>query len=473
MVHDVSARNDRLTIKTKLSYAIGGTVEILGLWVYGSLVNPVFVTFFGLSPTLVNTALGGTRLVGAFTDPIVGWLSDNTRGRWGRRRPFILWGSILCGLALPCLFLVPRSFDHHQIFWFMLLSSAIYAPLISLHGMPYQSLGAELTPSYHERTTVMSWKAYAQKTAGVVAGAGFSFATLSVFADRITGKPNLAQGAALFAALCGVVMILSGLLNFFCVSERYYEKASRQEQFSFVAALVETFRCKPFLVLLGTTLLYAIPTSLSGSLGYYAITYYICPRDLHAAANLTTWSGVAYAVMGMSGVPVAANLSRRFGKKRALSHALLASLGVFASSWWLFTPNAPWLSVLWAGFNGFSATALWVLLPSMSADVIDFAEMHNGKRLEGAFTSAYTWALKLGMAAATFVVGPLLDNVTRFNPRLEGEQTASTLWWIRVLFAAIPVAALMIAFGIAQFFSLTPDRMAAIRAELEARRGTV
>ena len=109
----------------------------------------------------------------------------------------------------------------------------------------------------------------------------------------------------------------------------------------------------------------------------------------------------------------------------------------------------------------------------MCADIIDFDEVRSGKRLEGAFTSVYSWALKLGMAVATFMVGPLLDNVTRFNSRLAGHQAADTIWWIRVLFAAIPLAALTGALVMTRLFPLTPERMAAIRSELEVRRGSI
>ncbi|HMA96483.1 MAG TPA: MFS transporter, partial [Polyangiaceae bacterium] len=461
-----SEREDRVAARTKFSYALGGTIEIFGHWVYGNLANPVFVTFFGLTPTLVNSALGTTRFVGACLDPLVGWVSDNTRSRWGRRRPFMLAGSVLSGLALPCLFMVPRTFDHRQIFWFMVVSTALYALFVSVHDMPHQSLGAELTPAYHERTSVMSWKAYVQKTAGVIAGAGFSFATIATFTDPSTGRSDMARGATLFAALCGAVMVLSGLLNFFWVKERYYQKARVQKRSRFAAGFAEAFRCRPFVILLGITSMYAIPTSISGALGYYATTYYVCPHDLHEAGNLTTWSGVAYAVMGIGGVPVAARLSRRRGKKWALSCTLFASTIAFASSWWLLTPSLPWLSVLWAGLNGFAATGLWVLLPSMCADSIDFAEVANGKRLEGVYVSTYTSTLKLGMALSTFAVGPLLDHVTRFDPRLGPHQTAHTLWWIRVLFLGIPVAALTVALVLSQLFPLTSERMAALRSEL-------
>ena len=109
----------------------------------------------------------------------------------------------------------------------------------------------------------------------------------------------------------------------------------------------------------------------------------------------------------------------------------------------------------------------------MCADIIDFDEVQNSRRLEGTFTSVYTWALKVGMALATFAVGPLLDNLTDFDAKLEGHQSVTTLWWLRLLFAGIPVIALIGALALCESFPLTLGRMAAIRKALEARRGTV
>jgi GPH family glycoside/pentoside/hexuronide:cation symporter len=262
-------------------------------------------------------------------------------------------------------------------------------------------------------------------------------------------------------------------VNFFLLREPYYEKAKRQEKVRFFRTFTGTFRCRPYLVLLAVAFVYAIPTGLVGSLGYYATTYFVCPNDLREAARISLYSGLAYALMGIAGVPVAAGLSRAFGKKWALKYTLVAGLLAFGSSWWMFTPTAPWLSVLCAGFNGFSAAGLWVVLPSMCVDVVDYDELRSGKRLEGAFASSFAWVLKVGMSAAIFIVGPLLDYVTGFDAKLAGHQSPETIWWIRVLFAGIPVAALVLALALAQAFPLTEAKMAAIREELEARRGTV
>lgn len=468
----VESTKNRVPFFGKLSYAMGGTSDIFGHWLYNALANPVFVTFRGLSPTAVSSAVGAARMVDAFTDPLFGWLSDNARTRHGRRRPLVLLGSLLAGLALPCLFLAPRSFNHQQVLVYMVITATLNAVFLSAGNMPHQSLGAELTPSYHERTSIMAWKASAQKLSGIITASGFWFATLPMFYDAATGKADIERGATWLAAVCGAIMIAAGLMTFFFVREPYYQKAKNQRKVPFLRTFVGTFRCRPFLVLLGVAFAYAIPTGLVGSLGYYATTYYVCPDDLPAAARITLYSGIAYALVGIAGVPVAASVSGHFGKKVALTYTLVTGLLAFGSTWWMFTPAHPALSVLCAGFNGFSAAGLWVVLPSMCADVVDYDELRSGKRLEGAFASSFAWVLKVGMSAAMLVVGPLLDYVTGFDPKL-AVQAAQTIWWIRALFTSIPVAALIVALGLAQLFPLTEATMSAVRRELETRRGAV
>lgn len=464
---------DKVPPPAKAAYALGGTTDIFGHWLYNSLANPVFNVFLGLSPTQVSLALGTTRFVDAFTDPLFGWISDNTRSKWGRRRPFILLGSVVAGLALPCLFMARPGWSNSQIFWFMLISASLYAPIISAYNMPYQSLGAELTPDYNERTSIMSWKAVIQKISGMMLGGALWLATRPFFNDPATGKPDVARGAMWAAAIAGGIMVISGLCNFIFVRERYYEKAQTQEKVGFLSMFGDTFRCRPYLILLGTALVYAIPTGLVGTLGFYASTYYVFKGDMAAASEISFWGGVAYAVFGIAGVPVAAGLAKKLGKRKALTFTLAAGLVAFGSSWFLYTPENPWLSVLCTGLNGFSATGLWVVLPSMCVDVVDFDEVQSKKRREGAYSSTFSWVLKVGMSVSMLIVGPLLDDVTGFDAKLGGNQSPETITWIRALFAGIPVVALVIAFFLVQLYPLTRERMKEIRETLEARRGTV
>jgi GPH family glycoside/pentoside/hexuronide:cation symporter len=466
----VTTEQDRVPFRAKLAYAVGGTTDIFGHWLYNNLASPVFNVFLGLSPTQVSLGTGTARLVDAFTDPLFGWLSDNTRSRWGRRRPYVLFGSILSGLALPCMFMASPSWSPSAILAFVIISAIVYAPIISSYNMPYQSLGAELTPEYHERTSVMSWKAATQKIAGMLVGYGVWFATRSWFADPATGRPNVARGAVWAGAICGAIMIVSGLFSFAFVRERYYAKAQSQVRVGFLAMFRDTFGCKPYLALLVIALVYAVPSGFAGGLNFYVVTYYVFSGDMTDAGGILGAGGVAYGACGLAGIPVAAWLSRRLGKPKALTVVLLAGLAGFGSAWWLYTPEAAWLTVVCSGFNGMAATGLWVILPSMCADVVDFDELSSHQRREGAYASTFSWTLKLGWSASALAVGPLLQ-WTGFDATLP--QSAYTLRAMRVLFAVTPVVALLIAVVSVQFFPLTQERMVEIRAELEARRGAV
>lgn len=461
----------KLSRSAKAAYALGGAPDIFGHWLYHGLSNQVFVTYLGLSPTQLSTALFTSRLTDAFTDPVVGWLSDNTRSKWGRRRPYILFGSLAAGLALPCLFMVSVDWSRSTLFAFVLVSSCLYAPLISLYNTPYQSLGAELSPDYDERTSVMSWRAIVQTLAAMLVNWAWWFASRPLFNDRSTGQPNLARGAMWAATIAGVIVILSGCVSFLFVRERYYQKARDQEKISFWSAVKQTLACRPYLILLGTALLFAVPTAMYGHFGYYVQTYYVFSGDAVAASTIGGASGVAYGLCSLIGVPIASAVSNRFGKREALKYTLLLGAIGLGSSYWLYTPSAPWLCIVSSGIYGVASSSLWVVLPSICADVVDFDELSTRRRREGAFSSIFSWVLKLGMSLSLLVVGPALA-LAGFDSGHK-TQSPSTLHAIRLMFAGLPALACLLALLLISFFPLSRGRMTDIRAELEARRGTV
>jgi GPH family glycoside/pentoside/hexuronide:cation symporter len=469
---DAGGPSEPLSTKTKLAFALGGSTDIFGHWFYNGLVDPVYNVFLGLSPTQVSITRATTLLVDACSGLLFGWLSDNTRTRWGRRRPYVLFGSIISGLALPCLFLARPGWSQQQIFLYMILSAVLYAPLIAAYNTPYQSLGAELTPDYNERTTVQSYKGMMQKTAGALISGSLWFVNRPFFVDPATGHADVARGAVWAAAIAGGWMTLSGIVNFAFVKERYYGKAQTQARVGFGRMFRDAFQCKPYLVLLGTALVYAIPTGLVNTLGFYALTYHVFHGDMAASGAITFWSGLAYMACGFLGIVGANQLSRRIGKHKTLMCTLSIGLVAFGSSWWLYTPAYPALSIVCTGLNGFSATGLWVVLPSMSADVIDFDELSSKKRREGAYTATFSWVMKVGMMLSMLIGGPLLE-ATGFDAKLGGAQSPGAILGLRLAFAGIPVTALLIALVLIQFYPLGTERMRQIRTELELRRGTV
>jgi GPH family glycoside/pentoside/hexuronide:cation symporter len=269
-------------------------------------------------------------------------------------------------------------------------------------------------------------------------------------------------------------MVVVGFINFKYVPERYYDTVqTRQKRVGFVEMIHKTFSCFPFVILLGVAFTYAIPTSAMNTLGYYAGNYYVAGGDLALYGQLAMYGGFAYAICGIGGIQPARILSVKYGKRAALAIILASGMITFGLSWVLFTPTNPWLMVIHSGLNGFCATGLWVILPSMTVDTIDYEEGRSGQRREGGFNSAFSWTMKAGMVAASVMAGTALDSLTGFNAELGGNQTPETMEAIRLIFALGPMGACVLSLAFLAFYPLSTERMHRLRVELEGRRGHV
>jgi len=474
----VTVLEDRVPVVQKVGYGLGTFVDMWGHWLYPGLANQVFNIYLGMSPALVSTALMINRLFDAVSDPLFGWLSDNTRTRFGRRRPYILVGAVLAGIGLPLMFLVSpgwgSTFGVSNYFWFMVVSSFFFIPVMSCFNMPYQSLGAEMTPDYNERTSVMSFKNGMQKIPEVAMFFALQFTTLPLFMDRITGKPNLLRGAQVYCVILGVLMVLVGIGVFALVRERYYHRVKEQHQsrVSLKETLYETLQCRPFRIQLLMRMTYALGTSMVGALGYYDTVYYVCRGDIIRATKWNSVMGLSGMAFGFAGIPIFALIAKRMGKRAGLMAVLGTAIFAFLGTWWFYDPSVPWLQIFASGLIAFTGAGFWTLEGSIAADVIDSDELISHKRREGAFYSCASWITKVGMALGAGASGFILAS-TGFDAKLEGAQSAHSLLMIRVFLAVIPIIGLVLAMIALSRFPLNPERMAEIRAELEARRGKV
>jgi len=516
-------QEDRVPIAQKIAYGLGTANEMWGSWLYPSIVWPVFNIFLKVSPALVSTALMCNRLADVFADPFFGWWSDNTRSRFGRRRPFILIGSILAGLLLPALMLVQTGWSEKAYFWYMTFSSAFYICVVASFSIAWNSLGNELTPDYNERTSVFSIRNMIQKIAeiGSFAAAAFCTATVWIGADKSnafdrlmlmlsnsviwfrklfvavvtfdfhslvtlirtpfgweTGakgglEPNVLLGAQVYTIILGIVMIIVGIIIFSVVKERYYTKlVTKQEGVKLTEGIWKCLSCRPFRAQVAMALSYGLGTSMVGALGYYTTVYYVCGGNLTLGSLWNLGMGFASMILGLAGVPFFAWVAGRVGKRGAMLTVQLCAILVFVSSWWLYNPNIHWLQLFASGLIAFTQGGFWMLYGAMGPDVIDYDELESGKRREGAFTSCGTWIMKVGLALGIGASGLILS-LTGFNAELGGNQLPGALTNIRLYFMAIPIAGLLLAMFALARFGLTPEKMADIRAQLEARRGKV
>ena len=311
---------DRVPLPQKLGYGLGSFLDMWGHWLYQSMAFHVFNVGLGMAPGLISTALGIKIFIDAVSDAIFGWLSDNTRTRWGRRRPFMLVGGVLAGIGLPLMFAVGKGWSNTEYFIFILVSLALYVPVMACFNMPWVSLGSEMTPDYHERTSVMSIKNAIQKIPELAMFVAAQFTTLAYF-NGPDGKPDILLGAQVYTSMLGAVMVAISLAMFFLVKERYYEKVVVTQTFKvpFKDTLYRTLRNRPFRKLLGTMMAYSLATAMVGLLGYYTTLYYVCGGDVARGTQWNSAMGVSGMVMGLAGIPFAGWLARHWGKRHALA----------------------------------------------------------------------------------------------------------------------------------------------------------
>ena len=492
----VIASADRVPLAQKLGYGLGTFFDMWGHWLYAGIAFQVFGSYLHVPFWQIAIAVILNRLFDAVSDPLFGWLSDNTRTRMGRRRPYMLVGSLLAGIGLPFLVAVTPGWEPSSYFWFMVISSALYLPLVSCFNMPFQSLGNELTPDYHERTKVFAFKNGVQKLPELGLFFSGQFFSMAVWVgadstnafDRIKqlfttraawdtaadgASPNMLLGAQVYLTLCGAIMIVMGLLSVALVRERFYSKlvAAKQERISIKETLWQTLKCAPFRIQLTMQLAYNMGLSMVSTLGLAVTIYYVCRGNQSVGNWWNSWMGLAGMGFGFLGIPVFAFVARRFGKRHAMMSVLGTGLFVFIGTWWFYTPEVVWLQIFASGLIAFTGAGFWMISGSIGADVMDYDELENGRRREGSFVACGSWINKLGMAIGAGISFLILEWVGLKSGVAVQEE--GTLFTIRLLLAAIPIIGLVISMAALARFPLSQERMADIRAQLEARRGRV
>ena len=243
--------SDKIPAKDKAMVNTGGFVQYLTSNVnLGQLWMPVMNIGFGLNPALLGIVAMILKAVDAIVDPFIGNMSDNTRTRWGRRRPYIVIGAILTGIVTPFIWqLNPEWGDTWMLVYVAIMGVLTYA-CMSLWGTPYHSFLMEMTPSYDERTRLFAWTSFFTKIIALFGGWTLAFVSCSWFADKITGEPDIVYGTQVVSIGIGVIIIAAGVLPGLFIKERYYESnTSHQKKESFFTSLKETMSNKAFLFL--------------------------------------------------------------------------------------------------------------------------------------------------------------------------------------------------------------------------------
>lgn len=467
------AAEDRVPFFKKFAYAAGGPVDILGIWIIVSIAYQVFNFELKMPPTYVAIILMSLRLWDGIMDPIMGWISDNTRTKWGRRRPFIFVGAILSGLTYPLIWWFPAAeMTHFQIMMWIIGFGILFYTCFTVWVMPYQSLLMEMTPDYHERTRVAEIRGYFQSAAGFLNGWMWWISMLPIF--FINGQASPLNGMRYLSLGVGALILILGILPAIFVKERYYESnlVKNQKKTQLIESLKETFSNKPFIVLCVITVFFLLGTSIFDSYGRYVGTYYVLGGDWGQGSAFAGYGTFIYMISSFMFIPIFRKLSEKYGKPKILMTSIILVLIAVSTTWWTFNPAYKYLMLLNTVFIGAGYAGLWLMIPSMQVDVVDYDEVKTGVRREGSYASIFSWVLKLSFVVGFLISGPLIE-MTGFDANLQGPQPDRVYFLMRIGYVVIPVVSLIIAALLLRKFSITPKVAADIRAKLEATRGKV
>ncbi|MDZ4257643.1 MAG: MFS transporter [Gemmatimonadales bacterium] len=479
IAHYVTKAEDRISFPRKIAYGMGAFVNNMLAAAIGGMVI-ILNLGLGMNPALVGLLGALPRITDALTDPLMGYISDNTRSRWGRRRPYIFGGAIAAGLIYAVLWQLPDGRSESFYFWYFLTGSIVFYLAYTVFATPWVALGYELTPDYHERTRLMGVQNFIGQLAYLVSPWFlWIMSRKEWFPDQVTGAKGLAIGIAVLTIGIGILPAIFLRERFVHAADAAVVPGTPREGFGAVLArnlktffkgFGTTLRSRPFMKLCVATFLVFNGFIMISSFQFYVIIYYVFAGDQELGAKYAGYAGTLGAASTFAVIFFITWLSTRIGKRRAFFVSTGISIFGYAIKWFCYNPEHPWLVLLPAPFLAFGLGGLFTLMGSMIADVVDVDELETHQRREGMFGSIYWWVVKLGMAAA-LAGGGFLLNATGFDVALEGAQSATTLVLMRLCDVLIPMLTSGIAIWAIATYPITEERAREVRTELERRRG--
>lgn len=469
-----TAIEDRLPFAAKLLYGIGQFCNNLLAAALGCM-SIVLNLGLGMNPAWVGTILSVSRFTDALTDPIMGYVSDHSQTRWGRRRPYILAGAILSGLIFALMWQIPAGHSQRFYILFFMIGTNLFYVAYTIFATPFIAFGYELTPDYHERTRLMGFSNFMGQ---------FAWLAVPWFYAIMENKrlfENSVQGARSLAIAVGIFVLVAGTLPALLLKERFFAIARAEEQRSMLAGikhhiaeffkgLLQALRFTPFLRLCAATFLVFNGFMAISGFSSYVIIYYLCHGNKELGSVWMGWYGSVSSLCTFCVIALVTWLSTKIGKRPAFFLSMAISIVGYGLKWFLYQPGRPALILLSAPLISFGLGSLFTVMGAMMADVCDLDELKHSHRREGTFGAIYWWMVKLGMSVA-FAVSGFLLNSTGFDVNLGAVQAERTLFLLRVYDIGVPIATSLLAIIVMIGYPITEDAAYEFRAELEKRRG--
>jgi glycoside/pentoside/hexuronide:cation symporter, GPH family len=490
----VNEHCQKVPMAEKIGYSMGDGAANLAFQMMMMFQMFFYTDVFGIKATAAGTILLVARLADAFVDPVVGVLADRTQTRWGKYRPWVLWTAIPFAVFFVLAFTTPHADEQWKIIYAGITYTLMMA-IYSFNNTPYSSLGGVMSSDIHERTSISSVR-FVTATVATFVVQGLTLPLVSKFGN---GEANDPKGWFLTILLFAVVAVVLMVITFFSAKERIEPpKGQKNNVWQDVRDLTAS---TPWKAMFGLTLFLFITLSMFGSAMSYYFNYFVDKQALHqflmtfglvsegepsgwksflnlfgliSKPDLSNVFAVGFSFFNVVGQLVtlggvlllSQSLSNRFGKKSVF----ILCLGLTALFTALFfvvdADQIGWIFIINILKNAAYAPTI-PLLWAMMGDVADFSEWKNHRRATGFCFAGIVFALKAGLGVGGAICGIIVES---FGFVANTDQSASSLFGIRLTSSIIPAVTFAIATLALFFYPITKRLNFRMQAELNERR---
>jgi GPH family glycoside/pentoside/hexuronide:cation symporter len=450
----------------------------------GMLANQMFPAALGIFMVVLVQDMGFPgwmwgvlfflpRVFDSVTDPIMGFISDNTRSTWGRRKQYVFIGAIVMGISFVAMWQMYREDGVDHNFVYFLLWSLVFYTGLTLFSIPYVAMGYEMSDDFHERTSIMAVAQWIGQWAWVIAPWFWVVMydpTWFVNADTATRTLSIWVGV-----ICMLLAMVPALFlpsrstkddtNLIPLTLKNLGGGMRE----ILNGFKEAFGSAPFRKLCFSTFLIFNAFNTVAAFSFFIVVYHLFNGSTSDAWIWPTLFGsVGALITTFAVIPTVAWMSRKMGKKNAFMLSQGISIIGYVLLWFLMVPGKPWMFMFALPFFSFGIGGLFTLMMSMTADVCDLDELATGKRREGIFGAIYWWMVKFGFAIAGLLSGAIMSFVG-FVPG-GATQAAGAVDGLRLFYSGVPIFGTLLAMWIMRNYDLDERRATEVHAELERRK---
>lgn len=439
------------SFRTGVGFGVGALGMAVVLNTSAGLLAPFMTNFLGIGAGTVAILLLASKLYDMVTDPLMGVVSDRTKSRWGRRRPYLLIGGILSAIGFVLLFSPPEFQSQTSLVGYMLLVLLLMYSGYTVFNIPYLAMPAEMTQSYHGRTGLMTFRMTFVMIGSLLATGSFAL---------VQWLGNDLQAHSLVGLAFALVVLFTSILCFFGTASANQTEVTTHS-YSFSEQVQTAFQNRPLLLLLGAKLCQLVGfTSISATGVYFNVIV------LQVDYQITSAYLMATSVAVLAALPVWNYVSRRTDK-RLVYMVCVACYALVALTWLLASSDDPLSHLFVRGVVlGIFGAGVLAMGPAMLPDVIEFDFLRTGIRREGIIAAFYTTIEKLSYAIGPSIILLLLDQFgfQSGTGGLDVEQPESAITAIYLGAAVVPSVLYVISLIFLTRYDLSEEKLLDMRS---------